>query len=84
MLVHSRTKFQPVHKNSLKLDNFEKILQKFKIWKSSNASIDFGQIQYQRSFIDILYLRVVLGQYLQFYEFILFFHENVHSSQVYN
>ena len=35
------------------LDNFEKILKKFKIWKNLNASIDFGQIQYQSSLIDI-------------------------------
>ena len=53
----------------LQLDNskffwgrdFDKILKKFKIWTNLNALIDFGQIQYQRSVIDMLYLCVVLG-----------------------
>ena len=39
-------------------DNFEKILKKFKISKNLNASIDFGQIQYQSSLIDIILCEV--------------------------
>ena len=30
--------------------------------------MDFGQIQYQSSLIDIIYLCVILGRYLEFYE----------------
>ena len=49
------------------LDNFKKILEKLKIWKK-NARMDSGQIQCQISLIDIIYLCVVLGRYLEFYE----------------
>ena len=44
------------------VNNFEKILKQFKIWKNLKASIDFGQIQYQSSLIDVIYLCVVLGR----------------------
>ena len=44
-----------------KLDNAERIFKEFKIAKYLNASIDFGQIQYQSSLIDIIYLCAVLG-----------------------
>ena len=54
-----------MNRNLSELDNFEKILKKFKIL---NASIDFGQIQYQSSLIDVIYLCVVLGRQLEFYE----------------
>ena len=42
------------------LDNFEKVLKKFQIWKYLNASIDFGQIQYQSSLMGVIYLCLVL------------------------
>ena len=51
-----------MNRNLPELDNFEKILKKFKIWKILNASIDFGQIQYQSSLMDVIYLCVVLGR----------------------
>ena len=54
VLVHSRTKFAQVRKLRA---NFQKT-QNLKYLK---ASIDFGQIQYQRSLLDILYLCAVLG-----------------------
>ena len=44
--------------NLPKLYNLQKILQKFKIWKKLNASIDFGQIQYQSY---IIHLSLVWG-----------------------
>ena len=57
-----------MNRNLPELDNFEKILKKFKIWKNLNAPIDFGQIQYQSFLIDMIYLYVVLGWQLEFYE----------------
>ena len=47
-----------VNRNLPELDNFEKILKKFKIWKNLNASIDYGQIQSQSSFMDVIYVFV--------------------------
>ena len=44
------------------------IFKKFKISQNLNPSIDFGQIQYQSSLIDVLYLRVFLGRQLKFEE----------------
>ena len=38
------------------------------MWKNVNAWINFGQIQYQSFLIDIIYLCVVLGRKLEFYE----------------
>ena len=60
--------FNSMNLNLPELASFAKILKKFKIWKNLNASIDFGQIQYQSSVIDIIYLCTVLGGYLEFYE----------------
>ena len=57
-----------MNRNLPELGNFEKILKKFKIWKNLNASIDFGQIQYQSSLMDVIYFCVVLGRLLEFYE----------------
>ena len=54
--------FSSINRNSPELDNFEKILKNFKIWKNLNALIDFGQIQYQSSLMDVIYLCVVLGR----------------------
>ena len=51
-----------MNRNLPELDNFEKILKKFKISKNLNVSIDFGQIQYQSSSMDVIYLCVVLGR----------------------
>ena len=51
-----------MNQNLPELDNFEKILNKFKIRKNLNAPIDFGQIQYQSSLMDVIYLCVVLGR----------------------
>ena len=45
------------------LDNFEKILEKLKIWKNFNASIDFGQMQLRNSLCDKIYVCVVLRRY---------------------
>ena len=47
-----------INRNLLELDNFKKIFKKFKILKNLNASMDFGQIQYQSSLIDRIYLDV--------------------------
>ena len=44
--------FSSINRNLPKLDNFEQILKKFKIWKILNALIDFGQIQYLYKFLD--------------------------------
>ena len=41
---------------------FRANFQKIKNLKYLNASIDFGQIQDQRSSLDVLYLCAVLGQ----------------------
>ena len=60
--MYLRTKFQLDKSKFAQLDNFEKILKKFKIWKNLNASIDFGQIQYQSSLMNVIYLCVVLGR----------------------
>ena len=60
--MHLRTKFE-FDKSKFAWDlraSFSKILKKFKIWKNLNALIDFGQIQYQSSLINIIYLCVVL------------------------
>ena len=57
-----------MNQNLPELDNFKKILKKLKIWTNLNASMDFGQIQYESSLIDIIFLCVVLGWYLEFYE----------------
>ena len=57
-----------MNRNLTELEDFEKILKKFKIWKNLNALIDFGQIQYQSSLTDVIYLCVVLRRQLEFYE----------------
>ena len=51
-----------MNRNLPELDNYEKILKKFKIWQNLNALIDFGQIQYQSSLMGVIYLCVVLGR----------------------
>ena len=62
VLVHLPTKFQ-VDKSKLAwVRQFEKILKKFKIWKNLNALIGFGQIRYQSSLMNVIYLCVVLGR----------------------
>ena len=53
--------FSSINRNFPELDNFEKILKKFKIWKNLNAWIDIGQIQYPSSLIDIRDSCVFLG-----------------------
>ena len=55
-MKHKRDKLKFV-----RLDSLEQIFKKFKISKNLNALIDFGQIQYQKFSIDILYLCAVLG-----------------------
>ena len=63
--------FQNVSSTSQKLHELEKleqIFKNFKISKRFNASIDFAQIQYQRSLIDIFYFGAVLGGKLEFYK----------------
>ena len=62
VLVHLRTKFEFDKSKLHKLDNLEQILKKIKISKNPNASIDFDKIQYQSSFIVILYFCAVLGR----------------------
>ena len=51
-----------MNRNSPELDNVEKILKNFKIGKNLNASMDFGQSQYQSSLMDVIYLCVDLGR----------------------
>ena len=36
--------------------------------KNLNTSIGFGEIQYERTLIDVLYSYAVLGGYLKFYK----------------
>ena len=52
--THVHTQMLSLITRSLhKLQNLEKIFKKFKITKNLNASIDFGQIQYQSSSINV-------------------------------
>ena len=59
VLVHLPTKSQ------LDKSKFAWVRQ---LWKNLNATIDFGQIQYQSSLMDVIYLCLVLGRWLEFYE----------------
>ena len=49
VLVHSRTKFKPEKSKFASVRPFGAIIKK--IWTPT----DFGEIQHQKSFIDILY-----------------------------
>ena len=62
VLVHSYTNFQLNNSKFAQVTQFRENSQKTKISKNLNASIDFGQIQYQRSLIDVLYLCAILGR----------------------
>ena len=68
VFVHLRTKFQLEKSKFAWVRQFWENSQTFKIWNNLNASIDFGQVQYQSSLIDIIYLCIVLGRQLEFYE----------------
>ena len=49
--------------------------------------MDFSEIQYEGSLIDIIYLCVVLGRYLEFYErqnYQVLFEENSKSPRITN
>ena len=64
---HSRT-FQLGNLKFARVRQFLENSQKFQNPKNLNASIDFEQIKNQRLLIDILYLCIVLGRELEFYE----------------
>ena len=59
--------FSSINRN-LSVRQFWTNFQKIQNLKKFNARIDFGQIQYQRFLIDIIYSCVVLGRQLKFYE----------------
>ena len=59
--VHSRTIFQFNNSKFAQIRKFRANFQKIQKLKYLKASIDFGRIQYQKSSLDMLYLRAVLG-----------------------
>ena len=79
--------FSLINRNLPELENFEKILKKFKIRKHLNASTDFGQIQYQNSLMDVIYLCEVLGQQFEICEsqsYLVLFTKNSKSHKITN
>ena len=61
-LMHSYTIFQRNNSEFAQVTQFRENIQKNQNPKKLNASIDFGQIQYQRSLIYVLYLFAFLGR----------------------
>ena len=68
VIMHLPTKFQLYKSKFAWVRQFWENSQKIKNQKNLNATIDFGEIQYQSSLINIIYLCVVLGRKLGFYE----------------
>ena len=62
VLVNSYINFELNNLKFAQATQFRENLKKIKISKNLNASIGFGQIQYQRSLIDVLYLWAFLGR----------------------
>ena len=66
--MHSRTTFKHDKSIFAQVGQFRANFQKIQIPRNLNASINIDQIQYERSFIDVLYLCAVLGRSLWFYK----------------
>ena len=68
LLVHSRKEFELDKSKFVQVRQFRANFQKIQNLKNLNSSIDFGEIQYQRSLIDIVYLCAVLRRRGKFYK----------------